>query len=220
MSITRAVIVPRELGGDRHARRPGSSPVIAAGELREPLRVGVERRRRSRRRPWPRSAARPVRSALGERSPERVQAGVGHLQHAADVGRLGPVEEELGRRRVGVAAVLALEHARARPGRRGSRGRCAGAGPGARAAPRHRSGPSAASSVKRPELDGAQQRLRAPEPEAQLHDRVGRDLALTANLMGFSHSRPLGSGGTMWRRAGILTRQRMLWLRRNTSSGS
>ena len=33
-----------------------------------------------------------------------------HLEHAADVARLGAVEEEVGLGRVAVAAVLALEH--------------------------------------------------------------------------------------------------------------
>ncbi len=45
----------------------------------------------------------------GEVAPERVEAVIGHLEHAADVGGLALVEEEIGRGRVVVDAVAALE---------------------------------------------------------------------------------------------------------------
>ena len=81
-----------------------------ARELRQPRRVGVERLEEV-----PAALGLVLRvagaQALGQRPPERVEAGVRHLQDATDVGGLGAVEEQLGRRGVGVAAVLALEHA-------------------------------------------------------------------------------------------------------------
>ena len=90
-----AVILPGELGRDR---LPGADADAGhrARELRQPLRVGVERREEV-------LAALGLvlrlagAQALGQRPPEPVQPGVRHLQHAADVGRLGPVEEEVGR---------------------------------------------------------------------------------------------------------------------------
>ena len=42
-------------------------------------------------------------------APERIQAVVRHLEDAADVGRLAPVEEEIGFGRVGVAIAVALK---------------------------------------------------------------------------------------------------------------
>lgn len=47
---------------------------------------------------------------FGERSPERVQASVGHLQEPADVGRLVAVEEEIRGWRVAVVAVEPSDH--------------------------------------------------------------------------------------------------------------
>ena len=45
----------------------------------------------------------------GEIAPEGIEAVVGHLEHAADVGGLALVEEEIGGGRVVVGAVAALE---------------------------------------------------------------------------------------------------------------
>ena len=42
---------------------------------------------------------------------KRIEAVVGHLEDAADVGGLALVEEEIGGGRVGVGAVAALEEA-------------------------------------------------------------------------------------------------------------
>ena len=53
----------------------------------------------------------PVRSALGEMSPERIQAVVGHLEDAADVGRLAAIEEQIGLGRVGVAVAARAQEA-------------------------------------------------------------------------------------------------------------
>ena len=47
---------------------------------------------------------------FGERSPEGVQAGVGHLQQPTDVGRFVAVEEEIGGGRVAIVAIDMLEH--------------------------------------------------------------------------------------------------------------
>src|SRR5262245_14477893 len=52
------------------------------------------------------------RQALGEIGPEAEEASAHHLHHAADVRRLGPIKVAIGRRRIGVLALLALKHAK------------------------------------------------------------------------------------------------------------
>ena len=93
MSITRLVAVPRETRRRSPSPAPALIPVIALSEPAQPLGVGVDRLE---------EVAAGLRlvlrlagpQALGERSPEPVQAGVHHLEEAAQVARLGPVEEE------------------------------------------------------------------------------------------------------------------------------
>jgi hypothetical protein len=53
----------------------------------------------------------PAVKRVGERAPERVQTGVSHLEHPADVGRARAIEEERRVRCVAVGAIVALEHA-------------------------------------------------------------------------------------------------------------
>src|SRR6185369_3919178 len=100
--------------------------------------------------------------------PEPIEPSVRHLEHAADVARLLLVEEDLRRLHVRVSTVPTLEHPERherieevprRP--RVERELTAEALEVQRAARERR---------EDPELDGAQQRLRAPESEAKLKD--------------------------------------------------
>ena len=103
------VVAEWELLRDR-LPRGGTEAAHRTRELRQLGGVGVER--------FEEVAAGlhlalrlPGSQSLGQRSPEPIQAGVRHLQNTADVRRLGRVEEQIGRRSIGVAAVVVtLEH--------------------------------------------------------------------------------------------------------------
>jgi len=53
----------------------------------------------------------PGSQRLRQRTPERVEAGVRHLEHATEVGGLGPVEIQIRVRRVPISPVVPLKHA-------------------------------------------------------------------------------------------------------------
>jgi hypothetical protein len=165
-----AVVAPREFGG-HGLRRPLAEPRHRLDETLQARGVGVEFAEEvaaALRLVLRLAGAQPLR----QRTPVRVEAGVGHLQHPAHIARLAPVEEQVGRRRVAVAAVLVpVEHAE----------RDQGVEEVARAAlvqaeaGRERAGVERAAGGQfgeEAEFDGAEQRLRAPEAQAQLHDRV------------------------------------------------
>jgi hypothetical protein len=109
---------------------------------------------------------------LGEGAPERIEARVCHLQQAADVGGLHPVEEGVGLGRVRVDAVLALEHAEG--DERIEEVVCAARMQLERAGEPLSARRAFCELREEAELDGAQKRLRAPEPEAELKDPLGR----------------------------------------------
>ena len=125
----------------------------------------------------------PGPQTLRQGPPELIETSIRHLQDATDIGRLAPIEKQVGRRGVGIAAVLALEHPqryqRVEEIRR---------------APRVQTQSLAQSLAikssrirelrKDAKLDSAQQRLRAPEREPQLHDRVRRYLWRTPDCSG------------------------------------
>ena len=112
----------------------------------------------------------PGPQRCGKRAPERVQSGVRHLEHPAHIGGLAPVEEMRGFRSVGVAPLLPLQHPQSNEGveeiarwsagneRRDSAPRCS-IRAGARGKLREEA-----------EFDRAEQRLRPPEREPELHD--------------------------------------------------
>ena len=73
-------------------------------ELLQPRRIGVQRLERVRgRRASTSFCGWPVRKRLGQAAPERIEPGVRHLEDAADIRRLVPVEEQIGLRSVRVA---------------------------------------------------------------------------------------------------------------------
>ena len=147
--MTVRVSGPGELGRDR-LRRAGAEPVIARGELREAVRVGVERRRRSRRRAFASFCGLAGAQALGQRAPEAIQPGVRHLEHAADVGGLGPVEEQRRSRACWVDGRPRARACPARPARRRSRVALRGCRPRRSRSASPSSGPAFASSEKTP----------------------------------------------------------------------
>ena len=102
------VITPGEFSGNGPRRRQAETG-HGGEEEAEADRVGVDRVKKV-------LAAfdlvlRLARAqAMGERAPERIQSGVGHLQHASDVRRLGAVQVQVGVGSVRVLAVVTLEH--------------------------------------------------------------------------------------------------------------
>jgi hypothetical protein len=105
-------------------------------------------------------------------APEAVQPGVDHLQQAADVGGLGPVQEEFRFRCVGVLPAAALKHAEGHqrveevPRATGVELQPVGQGVQVRW-PLSQFGEDA-------QFDGAEQGLRPPETEAELENLVRR----------------------------------------------
>ena len=126
--------------------------------------------------------------AFGEVGPEAEEAGAHHLQHAAHVRRLGPVQVEIGRGRVGVLALLALEHAQGdQRVEEIARAALVKVEPGPDVLQRQR---PLGQLREQAQLHRTEQRLGAPVPEAQLHDRIGRNF--------LSHQEPprmIGSTG-------------------------
>jgi hypothetical protein len=118
---------------------------------------------------------------LGQLAPEGVQPGVGHLQDAADVGGLAPVEEVVRLGGVRVAAAVAPEQAEGHEGVEEVTG----------AARVQAQAPGQGRQVQRPagqlgedaQFHGAEQGLGAPEAEAELQDVVGAQLVAHANLL-------------------------------------
>ena len=103
------VVAPGKFRGDRLSRRaahPGHRFHERAQRLRV-LRKRLEKAAAGFRLVLRLAGAK----ALGQRAPETVEPGVAHLQKAADIARLGAIEKEIGFRRVGIASVLALQHA-------------------------------------------------------------------------------------------------------------
>ncbi len=163
---------PRELLRDG-AGRAEAEAGHGAEEPFEPLRLGVQSLEEV-------AAAldlvlRATRlQRLGQRTPEGVEARVRHLQHAAEVGGLGPVEERVRLGRVGVAAFrVAVEHAerdeRVEEVARGARVKAEAV------AERRGVERPAGQFGEEAEFDRAQQGLRTPEAEAELHDPFGGD---------------------------------------------
>ena len=174
------VVSPRELLGDGHV-----GAVADAGhgfeEVAQSLRVRVERGEETG------AAAADFVLRLagaqggGEVAPEGVQALVGHLQHAADVGRLALVEEEIGLGRVVVDAVAALEEPegdeRVEEVARGARMQAEAGGEfGERLGVFGEFGEDF-------HLDGAEQSLRGPEAEADLQNLVWPWFAHDGNIL-------------------------------------
>ena len=123
----------------------------------------------------------PVRKRLAQGSPERIQAMVGHLEDAADVGRLLLVEKEAGLRRVRVLIAGACEKAErderveevAGPSRDAVASRLVIDVERLRTAGQLR---------KQAELDGAQQDLGRPERETGLKNPLGIGLIAVHDL--------------------------------------
>ena len=102
--------------------------------------------------------------------PERIKTLVGHLEDSADVGRLALIQKEVGRGRVVVLAVSALEKAqrderveevarRTRMQAKASLDGCEVLG-------------MLGEFGKQFHLDGAQERFGGPEAQAHLHDVI------------------------------------------------
>ena len=105
----RAVAVPGELVGDRH-RRAHADAGHGMEELREALSVlveGGEEVLANGRLVLGKAGAQRI----GERAPKGVEPDVGHLQDAADIGRLGLVEEQVCGRSVRILTIPTFEHA-------------------------------------------------------------------------------------------------------------
>ena len=90
---------------------PWLMPVIAARNCFSRAGIGVERLEEARAAALDLVLRLPGAQRLGEVAPERIEAMVRHLEDAADVGRLLPVEEQVGLGRVGVAVAGALQEA-------------------------------------------------------------------------------------------------------------
>jgi hypothetical protein len=63
---------------------------------------------------------------LREGSPESIEAGVGHFEHASDIGGLGAIEKHTGIEGIGIDAVFAFQELQRHEGQ-GNRGRSADA---------------------------------------------------------------------------------------------
>ena len=107
---------------------------------------------------------------LGERTPERIQPPIGHLEYASDVRRLLSVEEDVGVGGVGVSVAVSLQHAqgdeRIQEISRAARVQHKTFG--------QRLGVEGTLSKlgEQAEFDRTQERLGAPESEAELQDPV------------------------------------------------
>ncbi len=77
-------------------------PVIAARNCLQPRRIGIERLEESRPADLDLVLRLTGAKRLGQISPERIEAVVRHLEDAADVRRLVPIEKEIGLGRVRV----------------------------------------------------------------------------------------------------------------------
>lgn len=114
----------------------------------------------------------PVFQSLGQRPPEGVEPVVGHLEHTADVSRLGTVEEQVRFRSVPVPAVFSVEHAESDQGVK----KVTPASP----VQAELSGQFFASQRRRRQggekskFDCAQQYFGAPESQSQGHDFLRR----------------------------------------------
>src|SRR5262249_23443225 len=115
--------------------------------------------------------ARP--QAFGEVGPETKETGAHHLQHATQVRRLGAIQVQVGRRRIGILALLALEHAQSNQGvEKIARAALVKLEPGPNLLQRQR---PPGQRGKESQFHRAEQRLGTPVAKAQLHDRIGRD---------------------------------------------
>jgi hypothetical protein len=110
---------------------------------------------------------------LGERTPQAVEARTGHFHDAADIGRLGAVEKQVGLERIRVDAVIAVQQFQ-RDQRIEKIARRARMQPKP-VLQRRKVGRSAGQCTEHTEFDGAQKRLRGPEAQANLHDMFRRD---------------------------------------------
>jgi hypothetical protein len=103
----RTVAIPRKLRRDGQVR-PATHAGHGAQELPELRGVGIQRGERIK------SALRLVlrftaAQRRGEIAPVGIEPVVRHFENAADVGRLGLVEEQAGFRRVPIDAVVSLQ---------------------------------------------------------------------------------------------------------------
>jgi len=107
---------------------------------------------------------------LGQMAPERIEAPIGHLQQPTDIRRLGPIEIDVRFRRIGVFTRAHLQHAK-RHQRIEEIARAALV-----QAEFFPQGVMAQRTLgqrrEKTELHRTQERLRAPEAQAQAHDPV------------------------------------------------
>jgi hypothetical protein len=143
-------------------------------ELFEARRLGVERFEDARAAALRFVLWEPGAQGLGEMSPERIEAVIGHLEDAANVRRLLAVEEEIGFRRVGVTIALTRQEPQ-RDQRVEEIERRSGVQPEPAAERGERFGAFRQFS-EHAELDGAEQRLGGPECQPCLHDPFGCQL--------------------------------------------
>ena len=111
--------------------------------------------------------------AFGEIGPEAEEAGTHHLQHAADVRWLGPIQVKIGRRRIGVHALLTIEHAQSDQGvEEISHAAFMKIEPGPNVIQRQR---PPGQFCKQAQLHRTEQRLGTPIPAPELHDCIRRN---------------------------------------------
>ena len=165
-----AVVLPREGARDRHVR-PVTDGAHRGEELLQPRRIGVEFLEQT----GPSRLDLVLRLSgaqrVGELGPERVQPGVRHLQDAADVRRLLPIEEHFRLGRVAVAVALASEESK-RHQRVEKVARRATVQPQPSAERVEMLG-TLRQLGKDAHFDGAQERLGRPEGKAGLQDLFG-----------------------------------------------
>ncbi len=165
-----AVRRPRQLGRDGHV----GAAAQAGHRLEELLQaggVGVEAFEQALHTVLDFVLRQAVLERLGEIAPEAIQARVGHFEDAADVRRLPAIQEEIGGRRVRVAAVGPAQEAQ----RHQRVEEVAGAARmEAEPRPQALQGLGAAGQLgEHAELDGAEEGLGRPEGEPGLEDGVG-----------------------------------------------
>jgi len=164
------VALPRELRRDGHVR-PAAHAGHRAQELPELERIGIKRGERIE------SALRLVlrftaAQRRGEFAPIRIEPAVRHFENAADVRRLGLVEEQPGFRRVPIDAVDALQKPEGDQGveKVARRPRVESEPP----AQRLRIARLLGELGEQPDLHRAQQGFRSPEGQTGLENAIGR----------------------------------------------
>ena len=106
-----------------------------------------------------------------QRSPEPIKARVEHFQNAAEIRRVGPIEEQITCGRIRVMTVRSLEQAEGDQGVEEMDGTTAMQSPSGRGASPHRP----ARSVNVPSSTALSSVFDAQNPEPSLHDVVGSD---------------------------------------------